>query len=1155
MEYFNSSFTQQLAPLVAVVLNPAHNLRLFQTHLDHANISGKVWDNVILRNRLLINKYCFKYHDDERAILNSIASYKNKTQSPAVHSRLSPFNVQSDLFPNGILSEKWFEKYAEHYPSVVICSFKLSTNVAEDEAMGLQLTAQRENYAAFGVKFIAVVVSETDDDTSVDRIAQLRQVSGLPRSSGLFHICLTSAATGTNSTYDRDVEILATTILSTLKSVCTDFYFAIEHTVEQRGKKFYTMPDSLLVNTKIKLTPALLEARNCAKRAMLTQLMHSHNIEGALPIIEQAYAELYVLLSENIAAFENENVSDHDIGLHKQWSTLLDVLALHLVRGYFSIEDPVAALRKHDTHIRNLNLLGNNALEKEIRTALQYHWLADLMAQIPHTVLRDLYDVPLDKIPRARSVFFGGMAFHDSFRCNITTTPSLIYARAAGFLDNVEPTLTTTQFQSKADILRYKLSLLQSSKRLLEEANESLSRFASYLTWQITDLLFQTGDIKTAEQYCSDMLTKRNNMPKFLVGQIQQKRLALFQKNKDTNNIVKSAVELAILGTADVCSYLKNLSGQFNVEPEILKVLEIEPLLYAEGANEVFVMSKVMTQLKVSAKPWIAALNIGGLSLEAFSISTLRIKCKNGLIVSFSGDGQQMGVLQCITEDAFNSSELKNGFIVVQYDLVLKSSGWHELESVEAEMEFTLRNQNVQIDCKHKEKHDFTNIGLQNSALVFEKNIYNSVVTKAKLLHGRLRNKIYIEPYRPDLDIFCIPPFSKPVLEEKMTLSVDFTRESFPAPEMSFQEIYVEVKSTVYENGEPTSNLYVQHNWDELKDDLPLDLLHFINSKEFTTLKLLHASVKRTHGAQVPENVQLKATLEFRLTISELAGVLSTYKLALVDLEPLALPFGATVGVSPQISSSRNLMPSPFILSITSEDYSMPQPSRLWLTKLMILDLEKLIEKGDIEIQSAKLFTKTKTSEIAVEWESPIEQNDECYQQTFAVRAKTHVTYSTIPIMVQGTFVWRRRDLDQTYTYTTKEEDFMVSVQEPRVFLEAQIVEKDVMKLKYTLENPTPRILTFSANLMTDRAALHGVTWSFNDHRNLVPLKQSAFPVLPFSFHHLTFYGAYRVHGPQNIIELPKFNVQDMNYKIELGTLALQENITTVDQCLIFNNS
>lgn len=1151
MEYFDSNFTQQLAPLVAVVLNPEHNLQLFQKHLDQANISGKVWDNVILRNRLLNNKYCFKYFDNGKAILNSIASYKNKTQSRAIHSRLSPFNAQSDLFPNGLLSAKWLEKYTQHYPSAVICSFKLSSNTTDDEAMGLQLTAQRENYAAFGVKFIAVVVSDSDDDSTVDRIAQLRQVSGLPRSSGLFHLSLSSSVSGGKSTYDRDVEILASTILSTLKSACTDFYFAIEHRVEQREKKFYTYPDSLLVNTEIKLTPSLLETRNSIKSAMLTQLIHSYNIEGALPIIEQAYAGLFTLLKENITIFESKSASHHDIDLCKQWRTLLDVLALHLIRGYFSIEEPIAALRKLETHIRNLNQLRNDKLQIKIQTALQYHWLADLMTQIPHTVLQDLYGGSLDKIPNTRSVFFGGMAFHDSFHCTIVTVPSLIYARAAGCLNDVEPTRGLL-FSSKAELLTYALKLLRTSKQLLKETNEPLVRFEQYLTWKIADTLADLGDIEGAEDHYKKILAKKSTIPKFLIEQVLQRRLALFQKKGDMENLIKAAVELAILGSHDVRPYLKNLSGQYNVEPEIPPVLEIEPLLYSENANEVFVMSKVMTQLKINSKSWLGALILGGLVLENFFVSTLRVKCKNGLIVSFTGDCQQSGILQRITEDAFDGSNLKNGLIVVQYDLVLKSSGWHEIESVEVEVEFSLKSQNYQLDCKHTEKHEFTNLGLQNSALIFEENSHGSITTKAKSLHGRAKNKIYIEPYRPELNACCILPTEKPVLEEKMDFLVKFSRESLPAPEMSFQEITVEVKSTVYENGEPTSNFYVQHNWDGLKDDLPLDILQFICSQDLKILKVLHASVRRAHGALIPEKVQLKANLEFRLTISELASVVSTFKLALVILEPLTLPFGAIINVSPRNPNLLNLLPNPFVLGITPEDYSMPQPLRLWLSKMKIVDSENLVTDGDIEIESAQLITKTKSSEIVVEWDSPIEQRNMNFYQTFAVHAKTHVTQSTIPIMVQGVITWKRKGGDQSYIFTTKDEDFMVSVQEPRVFLEAQIVEKDVMQLTYTLENPTPRILTFSANLMTERAALHGVSWSFNDYRNLVPLKQAAFPVLPFSLHNLCFYGTYRIHGQQNVIELPKLAVQDMNYKVELRTLALQENIKTVDQSLIF---
>lgn len=1151
MEFYDRSFTQQLAPLVAVALDPSHQLQLFGNCLNRASITGKIWDTVIVKNQISQAKYCFRFFDDEKAILSAIASYLDKTSASSDRSWLSPFNPQSDLFPNGILSLKWFGKYTQQIPAAVLCSYRLPVDATQDEALGILLTTQRETYAAFNVKLIAVVVSDTDDNVTAHRIAQLRLISGLPQSLGLFHICTgptSTNATSANPVFERDCEILSAKIISMLKSICTDFYSAIEHRVEQRNNKYYSLSDVDLVDTKIRLTPAFLEVRHSTKRAMLAQLMHPHNIEGALPLIENAYAGLIALVSTYLPVFISPQVSVHDRALKDLWVTLLDVLALHLVRGYFSIEEPVAALRKHDAHIKNVRGLLSGLLGR-IWIALQYHWLADLMCQIPRSILSDLY--VSGGHSENLSVYFGGIAFHDDFSSSVVTVPSLLYVKAARSVKCVNPQ-DNMHFSNRNDIIKYRVGLLQTSRVLVKESEESFVGFESYLSWQIAEDLLHIGDLAGAEELFNNILNQKS-VPRYLYSQILAKRLTIFEKTGNSDKLLQTAVEYAVVEKeADVSRYLDGFSGLYIVSLELRPVFEIEPLMYAEN-SEVYALSEVTNQFKITSKPWLTAPMIGGLKLEQFEVSQFKVIYENGLEVILIGSGTQNEQVQSLKFDdlQFDSSMLKNGFVVVKYGQIPKISGWLGISRVEVELSLTLSTETAQFQCSHIESSDFSKMGLQNSVdAYFDED--GKTQTNPKLLKGRAANRIFIKPYRPEIVVECKPKFQRPILEEKLVFPVSFSRSSLPCSDIKFKELVVEVKSRVYESGEETSAFYVQSNWHLLKDDVPLDMLDFVYSQEMTTRRQLQASVRRVGDLRMTVQTILSVVFEFRLIICEQSNHVSSYELTRIEQDILVRPFSVCVEIALQVSTERNLIPNPFVLRLDNDDYSMPQPIRLWNVSMGLVDGYEVLEKREIEIKSANFNLKSKSTDILVELEGDIKLENECFHQVFSSRSKTHLTHSSVQISVQGIVEWKREGEDSTYSLAFEEKEFTISVQEPRVTLVATQYEKNAMQLKYTLENPTARILTFATNLLTDRAALHGTEWRFDDVKNLAPLKQPAFPILPFSMHHVVFYGQYTSQGLQNLVELPRLRVQDMNYKVELPTVTLQENIREIELSLIY---
>ena len=1151
MEFYRSCFTQQLAPLVAVVLDPSHRLQLFAAHLNKANILGKIWDDSIIKNRLLKAKYIFRYFEDEQAVSQVVSTTKAKTEGSTIHLPLSPFNVDSDLFPNGIISSRWFEKYTEHLVAAVICSYKLPANPAEDEALALQLANQREKYSVFDVKFIAIIVSETEDEATVCRVAQLRHISGLPRSLGLFHI-FGNSVSGSSNAYERDSEILAATLISTLKAICTDFYFAIEHRVERRTNKYYTVPDSSQIDTQIGLLSSFLGVRNGVKRAILTQLMHPHNVEGSLSIMEQAYAGLIILLEQHQEVFESAQVSDHDRALYTQWRTLIDVLALYLVRGYFSIEEPVAALRKHKAHIKNVSRSITDSVELELWTAIQYHWLADLMSLIPQGILNDLYKLPQGKLSLTRSVYFGGIAFHDSSEKSIVTLPSLIYFKAANSIQKVQ-VKPGSHFSSALEVRNYKISLLLIARTLLKDQAETFVGFQNYLNWQIAEEYYVMGDLSGSDEVLRIIQNSSRNIPKYLLLIVQQRRIQILLDKGDVQDLAKAYVEHIIqspeLEVTSKC--FSNLLGEYSLRLELQPLLEIEPLLYSKSEDEDYVLSPIISQLKVQPKPWLLGQSIGNLELEKFSVIHVKLTYENGQTILISSDGTQDTQVQDldITDPRFNAAFLKNGLLILRFEEVSTASGWHGICKIEVEMDLRFNSGSAQFLCKHSEIHDFSKPSLQNSALVYSLKPGGVLLARARLLRGRPSTRIHIKPYRPDISLICEKLPSTPIIEEKVTLNVEISRKTLPVMDIAFKEVLVEVSACLSTRGQVTPLFYIQHNWDQQKDDVALNLLDFFYSKSMLTSKCLRANVRRSPGVD-GTNEELEAHFLFRLVVTEESDVVSSYEVGQMSYNVLTQAFDASITISSKLANSH--MPSPFILALINEDYSMPQPARLWSTKMVILDHSKLIERGEIEVESAQITMKPKSAEVSVSFEGALEQSNESFLQVFSVRSKTHVSHNSIPITVQGVINWRRSQGDTGGTFVTKEMNYLISAQEPRALLEATPLSTNTIELRYILENPTPRILTFATNLVTERAALHGTEWTFNDIRNVTPMKQLALPILPFSLHHMVFYGTFVKHGRGSAIELPHMQVQDMNYKVELVTKSLHDNVIETDKALVY---
>lgn len=1164
MDFYTSAQRQQLAPLIALDLGEIEpHLR---KHLEEGNVGHKFWDNVIIKNRLLSAKYILRYVTNEEDVAKDIGLHKAKQEG--VHSHLSPFNASSDLFPNGILSDKWFVKYVEQLPFALVSVHTLPGDKSQDEVLGATLATLRQKYSDFGVRFVAIVTSgSTNADVDEDRIAALRQFSGLPRLSGLFYLNTEP------QTLDRDCGVLVSTMFSTLKPAATDFYSLIEHRVKQRYKKYYSVPPSPK-ETVVALTPKILEVRCLIKQAMLSQFMHPHNVEPSLSTIEQSYEMLISLMRELGPTFFLSTLTSHDEALYAQWRTLLDIIAIHLIRGYFSVEEPVAALRKHEAHIANvLDLIQSRPEdEKQVWVSIQYQWLGDLMSEIPPSVVKDLYLVTKgkNKSNLKSTSYFGGLTFHDNFYSHVVTEVPLIYVRAAGKLSRSEFVFSSQCFPhifaDTRAVKLHRIKLLETAKARAAKQESTGARatgLIDLIEWEIAEEFMNLEQYEAAIEHYSSILSNSENVRWTAInGMVSQRIVLALQKMGDSERVLQQIAEISITSRS-LKGHLKppELNGAISVRLNgNQNFLEIKASIFNESSSsDTHAYDTIVSQLNIRPNFATSVFDLlyPGCEVKVTLDRLIVEHTATNLTLSNTGNGgtEVQTVPISNQESTFDDVDVRNTFILRLKELVTEP-GFYEIKSITAHVKIVIATETGSVEFTRVEAHEYNSAVLKYSMKVLSEDANGVLQLKTKRLEGASATKLFVKPYRPDVAVKLTFPFVSAIVGEKFDLSFNLAFAKPQVDRFTFQAVHLEAKTRVLEDGVETEDLHVQANWQFMKDDEPLDILEFISSTETSCARNLQVSIRRSPSTGNLQKRDLRIVFVINMIVIEESGEVSSYDLESYELPVMSEPFASNFLVLPRAKENGSLpMPNPFIIGSEtgdlSKEYSMPLPSRAWLARVVLSDPLKLLESGLVEITQAEIFVKSKNPEIVVEWESSPLQKPGLFEQLFLTSSKHRFTHRNVKVMANASLGWKRKDQEIQNTYETEEWEITLPLQDPRVLLLAEKRAGREVVLKYTVENPTPRILTFTTTMVTEHTPLSGTVWNFDSHENIVPQKQKAFPVLPFSQYKMTFVGTYEVDEDTAEVELPQLEVYDVNYKVSLPTLPLEDSIRAAETALI----
>ncbi|EDK46926.1 hypothetical protein LELG_05107 [Lodderomyces elongisporus NRRL YB-4239] len=706
MEYYNEAFLRQLNPLLRIQVD-SEQVRQSEacssiiSQCERYDIGQLVWDNCLIRNRISTAKYIIQVKTNMDLDIKAV-DVPTIEKIPNKHSILSPFNAKSPIFPNGILTHDWLKKYQEIYPFAMLYVCQLdqendagsdSKNTGnekhkynddddeyknndddnvednddddihdkEDDAIIDKLKYLKLKLEDIDCKLVLLVL--TRGELSLERQNKIKTELNLAKHGALYTF---------NTLIDglqNESEVIVLAMMKNLTKLAHDYYANIEYKIKQRYKKYYSCPPIDDIDTSIELTPKFLETRNLIKQGFILEFLYPRNLETSVKILEVAYQELVEILDTTYAI----NLLDHDNKILEQFMTLLDVIAFHIVRAYFSIEEPIKALKKHKTHIVNVVEVVKRDHDWVSR---QYEWLAQLMRLVPYSIITNLNTTAILKQqlenrrnarPQSSAAssaaassssssvsllaFFGGIRTPEF---DLVTNPGLVYVKAYEL--SSDPQKRIALLTNAIELLE--TQLLNATYKNLISGKDKLDALISYINWRIAEELIQMKQYQKASDFLEMAYSLICDSNWFSINHLLLEKLLFCYKNigdkkMEINTILKLATmphptqtQISTSFVDPTLSETKNVF-EFATDSKLLEVdlldsklhefFKVDALLINKNLSlkETHVLDQVMFQLTLKSK-----INLHVLKSFLPKESKVHI-CVNQIDVSFSrADGR-----------------------------------------------------------------------------------------------------------------------------------------------------------------------------------------------------------------------------------------------------------------------------------------------------------------------------------------------------------------------------------------------------------------------------------------------------------------------------------------------------------------------------------
>ncbi|KAI3406551.2 hypothetical protein KGF56_000683 [Candida oxycetoniae] len=1160
------------------------------SQFDKYDVKDQVWDNCIIRSRISTAKYIIQveYGSD----YESIPDKKNKHNSSSSSSSSS-----SPVYPNGLLTHSWFRKYVEVFPFAVVYICQLDSEGYEDDAMINNLKNFKLKLEAIDCKLILVVV--TSRGLSHERQETIRTELNLPKAGALYHLNDTAADS------DEECQILVSDLMPNITKLAQDFYFNIEYKIKQRSKKHYTFPppSSGKVDTSIQLTPKFLETRNLIKQGIIMEFLNPRNLEPSIKILEIAYQELVNIL-DLIYTVDN-NFSDHDNLIIVQFKTLLDVLAFHIVRGYFSIQEPIKALKKHKTHIVNVV----EVLKSDHNwVSTQYEWLAQLMRLIPYTILSNLNTTAILKMLKDGSTgnktggngfgnvskllsYFGGIHTPEF---DLITNPGLIYVKA--YEMNNDP-MKRIDLLGNAIVL-LEINLSNANRKNSISGKDNLYSLISYINWLIAEEYFKLKEYHKASDYLEMAYSSMGTTKWFNISHIILEKLLICyikieNKSLELNTILK-------LGTMPkdpvrLNNFNQNSSEnlfQFHENNDILEIDLLDSKLHEVFDVEVLLIDKNLSRRKVTvADDVVLQLTLKSkLNIEllksflpknseisifvnqvnvSFARNDGKIKLPGLKNISIGNDSSKPEALihslhgQELENTFVDSANLavdksSDGVIILLHTQYATAAGSFLIEVVKLQISVLIKHNGKCIKLNKIELHQtFPNKFHYNyypHCDVGDLKLDSSFGVVRKIRLDQPGHIITVHRKKPEISISLEKNVDFYIPSERLALPIliSFNKRDLALFNNNGARAMLIAK---------VKNNDVTLTWDDLKDDEPLNLLS--QEKESDT-HVLNVYTRFWKDSQLTIDFEL-LTLEEKEDESAREDS-EVHSIASIAIPVLSSPLRCKYSIGPVFVENANEYEESQRLSILN---------RTWRSMLEINDELQLQSKHgeSLDIVDIEYNIISRNPEISIDF---LNKEEGSNNQLFSTRSKNKFTFRNVATISSVSIKWKRKHKDEANwghddgnatvnVYRSPEWAITLPLSQPRVLLVAQSnadISDDVLylQLKYILENPSPNGLTFTTQLIDfeedwviveDKGKKGTEDMDMDMDTLKVAISQAPFTVSPVSSRTMVYH--LRNKNPLSslktkLVKLPNFKVFDINYKVGLTTLTTQSIVKLNNQ-------
>lgn len=297
-----------------------------------------------------ISKTSFDFSSTNSSTVSlSTIQSEDQKQSYNSHSLLSPLNPSSDLYPNGLMSERWIQKYLHLTPTTFVSLHLINTNLdtkeeqqAADGALIKTINDLKTQLALRNIKLVVIIISQTlpaEDPTLNDRVYYLRKNTGLAARTGML---LLPPST------DIEVETLAEAVCYLAYANSQDFYTGIAKRIrKKRGKNKVALSDRRLDMSP--LSHAGWEVRYNFKLAAMAEFRQE--IESAIKSYENTY-EMALELFETLHPLTETSA--------QRWSEFrlfLDIVAYKIMKLYFYMGQGNHGYKKYTLHVNSMSII------------------------------------------------------------------------------------------------------------------------------------------------------------------------------------------------------------------------------------------------------------------------------------------------------------------------------------------------------------------------------------------------------------------------------------------------------------------------------------------------------------------------------------------------------------------------------------------------------------------------------------------------------------------------------------------------------------------------------------------------------------------------------------------------------------------------------